>query len=144
MQIPALTLSYEISLSYKKSFFFFLILQVLTKDSVTVSVDAVVYYRVSNPTISVANVENAHHSTRLLAQTTLRNILGTKNMSEILSDRESISHGMQVIIELHKGLINTWHAVCKFSRQQIDIYPRAFRRKSGDIVIPPVHPSVCL
>ena len=38
--------------------------QVLTKDSVTVSVDAVVYYRVSNATISVANVENAHHSTR--------------------------------------------------------------------------------
>ena len=36
----------------------------LTKDSVTVSVDAVVYYRVSNATISVANVENAHHSTR--------------------------------------------------------------------------------
>ena len=39
-------------------------LQVLTKDSVTVSVDAVVYYRVSNATVSVANVENAHHSTR--------------------------------------------------------------------------------
>ena len=53
--------------------------QVLTKDSVTVSVDAVVYYRVSNATVSVANVENAHHSTRLLAQTTLRNILGTMN-----------------------------------------------------------------
>merc|ERR1719264_1596402 len=51
--------------------------EVLTKDSVTVSVDAVVYYRVSNATVSVANVENAHHSTRLLAQTTLRNILGT-------------------------------------------------------------------
>ena len=71
-------------------------LQVLTKDSVTVSVDAVVYYRVSNATISVANVENAHHSTRLLAQTTLRNILGTKNLHEILSDRESISGSMQV------------------------------------------------
>ena len=38
--------------------------QVLTKDSVTVSVDAVVYYRVSNAVVSVANVENAHHSTR--------------------------------------------------------------------------------
>ncbi len=69
--------------------------QVLTKDSVTVSVDAVVYYRVSNATVSVANVENAHHSTRLLAQTTLRNILGTKNLHEILSDRESISTAMQ-------------------------------------------------
>ena len=71
--------------------------QVLTKDSVTVSVDAVVYYRVSNATVSVANVENAHHSTRLLAQTTLRNILGTKMLHEILSDRESISGSMQVM-----------------------------------------------
>jgi len=70
--------------------------EVLTKDSVTVSVDAVVYYRVSNATVSVANVENAHHSTRLLAQTTLRNILGTKNLHEILSDRESISGSMQI------------------------------------------------
>lgn len=74
----------------------------LTKDSVTVSVDAVVYYRVSNATVSVANVENAHHSTRLLAQTTLRNILGTKNLHEILSDRESISGAMQVAPSFHK------------------------------------------
>ena len=43
---------------------FIIIMQVLTKDSVTVSVDAVVYYKVSNATVSVANVENAHHSTR--------------------------------------------------------------------------------
>ena len=75
--------------------------QVLTKDSVTVSVDAVVYYRVSNATVSVANVENAHHSTRLLAQTTLRNILGTKNLHEILSDRDSISGSMQVQITFY-------------------------------------------
>lgn len=71
--------------------------QILTKDSVTVSVDAVVYYRVSNATVSVANVENAHHSTRLLAQTTLRNMLGMKNLAEILSDRETVSACMQVI-----------------------------------------------
>ena len=62
----------------------------------TVSVDAVVFYRVSNATISVANVEDSHHSTRLLAQTTLRNVLGTKNLHEILSERESISSSMQV------------------------------------------------
>ena len=80
----------------RKLIFFLRFYQVLTKDSVTVSVDAVVYYRVSNATISVANVENAHHSTRLLAQTTLRNILGTKNLHEILSDREGISGSMQV------------------------------------------------
>lgn len=71
----------------------------LTRDSVTVSVYAVVYYRVSNATVSVANVENAHHSTRLLAQTTLRNILGTKTLHEILSDRESISSAMQAALD---------------------------------------------
>ncbi|XP_061189316.1 band 7 protein AGAP004871-like [Saccostrea echinata] len=73
--------------------------EILTNDSVTVSVDAVVYYRVCNPTISVANVENAHHATRLLAQTTLRNILGTKSMSEILTDREAISKAMQCMLD---------------------------------------------
>lgn len=60
------------------------------------AVDAVVYYRISNPWISVINVENAARSTQLLAQTTLRNILGTKTLSEILTDRESISAMMQV------------------------------------------------
>ena len=60
------------------------------------AVDAVVYYRVSNATVSVTNVEDVNRSTRLLAQTTLRNVLGTKSLSEILSDRETISHFMQV------------------------------------------------
>ncbi|EEB19657.1 Mechanosensory protein, putative [Pediculus humanus corporis] len=73
--------------------------EVLTKDSVTVSVDAVVYYRVCNATISVANVENAHHSTRLLAQTTLRNTMGTRLLSEILSERENISQVMQSALD---------------------------------------------
>ncbi|XP_056449725.1 stomatin (EPB72)-like 3b [Gadus chalcogrammus] len=69
--------------------------EILTKDSVTVSVDGVVYFRVSDPISSVANVSNADLSTRLLAQTTLRNVLGTKNLAELLSDREGISHSMQ-------------------------------------------------
>ena len=49
--------------------------------------------------MSVANVENAHHSTQLLAQTTLRTILGTKNLHEILSERESISSGIQELLD---------------------------------------------
>ncbi|VDK42782.1 unnamed protein product [Anisakis simplex] len=73
--------------------------EILTKDSVTVSVDAVVYYRVCNATVSVANVENAHHSTRLLAQTTLRNMLGTKSLAEILSDRDAIAMSMQTLLD---------------------------------------------
>lgn len=55
-----------------------------------------VYFRVSDPIASVANVSNADFSTRLLAQTTLRNVLGTKNLAEVLSDREGIAHSMQV------------------------------------------------
>ena len=60
------------------------------------SVDGVVYYRVQNATLAVANITNADAATRLLAQTTLRNVLGTKNLSQILSDREEIAHNMQV------------------------------------------------
>ncbi len=70
--------------------------EILTKDSVTVTVDAVVYFRIFNPVASVVNVANAQYSTRLLAATTLRNILGTKTLQEILQDREHIAHMMQV------------------------------------------------
>ncbi|KAG0421532.1 hypothetical protein HPB47_002582, partial [Ixodes persulcatus] len=73
--------------------------EILSKDSVTVAVDAVVYYRISNATICITNVEDYGHSTRLLAATTLRNVLGTKNLSEILSERESISHVMQASLD---------------------------------------------
>jgi len=73
--------------------------EILTKDSVTISVDAVVYYRVQDATMSIANVENADGATRLLAQTTLRNMLGTKNLSEVLTDREYISAGMQSTLD---------------------------------------------
>ncbi|XP_067113729.1 stomatin (EPB72)-like 3b isoform X1 [Osmerus mordax] len=74
--------------------------EILTKDSVTVSVDGVVYFRVNDPISSVANVSNADYSTRLLAQTTLRNVLGTKNLAEVLSDREGISHSMQSTLDV--------------------------------------------
>ncbi len=71
--------------------------QVLTKDSVTIMVDAVVYYRVFNPTVSITKVENANHATKMLAQTTLRNMLGTKSLADILKDREEMSEQMEVI-----------------------------------------------
>jgi len=73
--------------------------EILTKDSVTIAVDAVVYYRVQDATMSIANVENSDGATRLLAQTTLRNALGTKTLQEILVDRDSISSGMQSTLD---------------------------------------------
>ncbi|TRY64388.1 hypothetical protein TCAL_02637, partial [Tigriopus californicus] len=73
--------------------------EVLSRDSVTVTVDAVVYYRVSNPTMATNNVEDFSHSTHLLAATTLRNVLGTKHLAEILSERETISHVMEQTLD---------------------------------------------
>ena len=57
--------------------------EILTKDSVTVAVDAVVYYKVSNPMAAVINVSDYSRSTRLLASTTLRNILGKENRGRL-------------------------------------------------------------
>jgi erythrocyte band 7 integral membrane protein len=71
-------------------------LKILTRDSVTVCVDAVVYFRIFDPVTSVTNVEDAPKSTQLLAATTLRNVLGTRTLQEVLSGRDSIAHSMQV------------------------------------------------
>merc|ERR1739846_141170 len=65
--------------------------EILTKDSVTVAVDAVVYYKISSPLFAVCNVTDYAKSTKLLASTTLRTVLGTKILSELLSDREIIA-----------------------------------------------------
>lgn len=73
--------------------------EILTRDSVTVSVDAVTYFKINNPVQSVCNVEDAQRSTKLLAQTTLRNELGTKNLIELLLERESISRNIQQILD---------------------------------------------
>ncbi|KAK3591442.1 hypothetical protein CHS0354_033440 [Potamilus streckersoni] len=74
--------------------------EILTKDSVTVAVDGVIYTRIFDATTSIINVENVQQSTRLLAASTLRNILGTKNLNELLADRESISHAMQETLDV--------------------------------------------
>jgi len=73
--------------------------EILTKDSVTVDVDAVVYYNIRNPMAAVCNVSNYSKSTKLLASTTLRNILGTKTLAELLSEREAIAGGLKTMID---------------------------------------------
>jgi len=72
---------------------------ILTKDHVSVAVDAVVYYRISDPTAAVTNVADFSSSTRLLAATTLRNVLGTNDLAQILSERKQISDLMQHILD---------------------------------------------
>jgi len=69
--------------------------EILSKDSVTVTVDAVIFFEIVDAEQALCAVDDYSHSTRLLAATTLRNVLGTKNLAEILSERETISHIMQ-------------------------------------------------
>lgn len=65
----------------------------------TVTVDAVVYFRVSNPTMAIIKIENYTKSTELLAATTLRNVLGTTTLAEMLSHREEISKTLQTLLD---------------------------------------------
>lgn len=73
--------------------------EILSKDSVTVSVDAVIYFRIFDPVLSVNKVADAKFSTRLLAATSLRTILGTKSLQEILQDKESIATHLQELLD---------------------------------------------
>ncbi|XP_049634429.1 stomatin-like protein 3 [Suncus etruscus] len=73
--------------------------EILTRDSVTTQVDGVVYYRIYSAISAVANVNDVHQATYLLAQTTLRNVLGTQTLSQILSGREEIAHSIQTLLD---------------------------------------------
>lgn len=73
--------------------------EILTRDSVTIHVDAIMYYKVSDATCCIANVDDYGQSTRLLAATTLRNVLGTKTLCGILSERDSIATDMQTTLD---------------------------------------------
>lgn len=68
---------------------------ILSKDSVTVHVDAIVNYSIFNPVMAVNNIYNADAATQLLAQTILRNILGSHKLSELLELRETIQQQLQ-------------------------------------------------
>ena len=69
-------------------------------------VNAIMYYKVRNPIHAVANVDDYGASARLLAATTLRNVLGTLNLGDILSQREIIAKEMQVEKNLGEKIIH--------------------------------------
>ena len=74
---------------------------VITRDNVTVRVNAVVYFRVVNPVDSVVKVENFRWATSQIAQTTLRNVLGQSELDELLAQRERLNQLLQKIIDEH-------------------------------------------
>ncbi len=72
---------------------------VITKDNVTVKVNAVVYFRVIDPRRAVVEVEDFYYATSLIAQTTLRSILGQNTLDDLLSNREAINVELQKVID---------------------------------------------
>ncbi len=73
--------------------------EVMTKDNVPATVDAVVYFRVVMPTDAVVKVENYYRATSLIAQTTLRSVLGQASLDDLLSQRDVINQKLQEIID---------------------------------------------
>ena len=74
---------------------------VITRDNVTVKVNAVVYFRVVDPLKSVVQVENYLYATSQEAQTTLRSILGQAHLDELLSERERLGNALQEVFDQH-------------------------------------------
>ena len=73
--------------------------KVITRDNVSASINAVIYYRVSNAAKAVLEVENFRFAVSQLAQTTMRNIVGSADLDEVLSEREKLSERIKEIVE---------------------------------------------
>jgi regulator of protease activity HflC (stomatin/prohibitin superfamily) len=76
---------------------------VVTRDNVTVKVNAVVYFRVLDPTKAVLEVSNFLYATSQVAQTTLRSALGEVELDELLSQREKLNQRLQSVLDAHTG-----------------------------------------
>lgn len=72
---------------------------IITRDNVSMKVNAVVYFKVMDPSAAITNVEDYYFATSQLAQTTLRSVLGQFQMDEILQNREKINHRLQEILD---------------------------------------------
>ncbi len=76
---------------------------VITKDNVTVKVNAVVYFRVVDPSKAVVEVVNFLYATSQVSQTTLRSVLGEVELDELLSQRENLNVRLQAVLDQHTG-----------------------------------------
>jgi regulator of protease activity HflC (stomatin/prohibitin superfamily) len=73
--------------------------EMMTRDNVPVTVDAVVYFRVVDPEAAIVKIENFYKATSLISQTTLRSVIGQAELDELLSHREKINQRLQEIID---------------------------------------------
>ncbi len=98
---------------------------VITKDNVSIKVNAVLYFRVVYPDKAIVSVENYLYATNQIAQTTLRSILGQSDLDDLLSEREKINIKLQQIIDEHT---EPWGIkVASVEVKQIDLPPEMQR-----------------
>ncbi len=98
---------------------------VITRDNVSIKVNAVVYYRVMEPNNAVVEVENFAYATSQLAQTTLRSVCGQAELDELLAEREKISVRLQEILD--KDTDSWGIKVSKVEVKHIDLPPEMQR-----------------
>lgn len=98
---------------------------IITKDNVSIKVNAVVYFRVVHPDKAIVSVENYIYATSQLAQTTLRSILGQSELDDLLAQRDKINRELQEIIDQHT---EPWGIkVTNVEVKQIDLPPEMQR-----------------
>ena len=98
---------------------------VITRDNVTVKVNAVIYFRVIEPRLAVVEVANFLYATSQLAQTTLRSVLGEVELDQLLSQRESLNVRLQSILDQHTS---PWGVkVTMVEVKQVDIAEQMIR-----------------
>ena len=92
--------------------------KVITKDNVSVVVDAVIYYRISDPVKATFEVQNFGYAATTLAQTNLRNLIGDKSLDETLTARDTINANLRSVLD---EATNTWGVkVTRVEVQKID------------------------
>jgi len=92
--------------------------KVITKDNVSVTVDAVIYYRISDPVKATFEVQNFGYAATTLAQTNLRNLIGDKSLDETLTARDTINANLRNVLD---EATNTWGVkVTRVEVQKID------------------------
>ena len=94
---------------------------IITRDNVSVKVNAVVYFRVMDPRRAIVEVESYHYATSQLAQTTLRSVLGQVELDDLLSERERLNTQLQQILDQHT---EPWGVkVASVEVKQVDLPP---------------------
>jgi len=99
--------------------------EIITRDNVSAIVDAVVYYRIEEPSKAVVNVHNHFDSTFMIAQTTLRSVMGQAELDELLSQRDKINHEIQRIIN---GVTGQWGINVMLVEMKDIVLPETMKR----------------